>query len=44
MSKIAEYCERNNWLTAQEMLSYGLIDKVLEKLPMSDAPKAKRED
>ncbi len=44
MSKIAEDCERNNWLTAQEMLSYGLIDKVLEKLPMSDAPKAKRED
>jgi ATP-dependent Clp protease protease subunit len=44
MSKIAEDCERNNWLTAQEMLSYGLIDKVLEKLTMSDAPKAKRED
>ena len=44
MSRIAEDCERNNWLTAQEMLSYGLIDKVLEKLPMSDAPKAKRED
>ena len=44
MSKIAEDCERNNWLTAQEMLSYGLIDNVLEKLPMSDAPKAKRED
>ncbi len=44
MSKIAEDCERNNWLSAQEMLSYGLIDKVLEKLPMSDAPKAKRED
>jgi ATP-dependent Clp protease protease subunit len=44
MDKIAADCERNNWLTAQEMLSYGLIDKVLEKLPVSDAPKAKRED
>jgi ATP-dependent Clp protease protease subunit len=44
MDKIAADCERNNWLTAQEMLSYGLIDKVLEKLPASDAPKAKRED
>ena len=42
--KIADDCERNNWLTAQEMLSYGLIDKVLEKLPVSDVPKAKRED
>ena len=44
MDKIAADSERNNWLTAQEMLSYGLIDKVLEKLPVSDAPKAKRED
>ena len=34
IAKIAEDCERNNWLTAQEMLSYGLVDKVLEKLPM----------
>jgi ATP-dependent Clp protease protease subunit len=32
-TKIAEDCDRNNWLTAQEMLSYGLIDKVLDKLP-----------
>ena len=39
-AKISEDCERNNWLTAQEMLSYGLIDKVLEKLPVRpDAPK-----
>ena len=40
MAKIAEDCERNNWLTAHEMLSYGLVDKVLEKLPVRpDAPK-----
>ena len=32
-TKIAEDCDRNNWLTAPEMLSYGLIDKVLDKLP-----------
>jgi ATP-dependent Clp protease protease subunit len=31
--KIASDCERNKWLTATEMLEYGLIDKVLEKLP-----------
>ena len=40
MAKIAEDCERNNWLTAHEMLAYGLVDKVLEKLPVRpDAPK-----
>jgi ATP-dependent Clp protease protease subunit len=32
-TKIAEDCDRNNWLTAEEMLSYGLIDRVLDKLP-----------
>ena len=31
--RIAEDCERNNWLTSAEMLAYGLIDGVLEKLP-----------
>ena len=30
---IAEDCERNKWLTATEMREYGLVDKVLEKLP-----------
>ncbi len=31
--RIAEDCERNKWLTAQEMLEYGLVDRVLNKLP-----------
>jgi ATP-dependent Clp protease protease subunit len=31
--RIAEDCERNKWLTADEMLQYGLIDRVLTKLP-----------
>ncbi len=31
-AQIAEDCERNNWLTAPEMLKYGLIDSVLDKL------------
>ncbi len=30
---IANDCERNKWLTAPEMVEYGLVDKVLEKLP-----------
>ncbi|MBM4113774.1 MAG: ATP-dependent Clp protease proteolytic subunit [Phycisphaerae bacterium] len=36
--RIAEDCERNKWLTAAEMAEYGLIDRVLERLPVS-APK-----
>jgi ATP-dependent Clp protease protease subunit len=38
LDKITADCERNNWLTAQEMLTYGLVDKVLEKLPVSAIP------
>ena len=37
VERIAEDCERNKWLGAQEMVEYGLIDKVLERLP--DSPK-----
>lgn len=32
--KIAEDCERNKWLNAQEMKEYGLVDQVLEQLPV----------
>lgn len=42
---IAEDCERNKWLTAKEMLEYGLVDKVLEKLPMKpEGSKPKQSD
>ena len=45
IEKITADCDRNNWLTAQDMLSYGLVDKVLEKLPASAiAPKAKSDE
>ena len=37
VEKINADCERNNWLTAQEMLAYGLVDKVLDKLPAGPA-------
>ncbi|MCH2137130.1 MAG: ATP-dependent Clp protease proteolytic subunit [Phycisphaerales bacterium] len=30
---IAADCERNKWLSAPEMLEYGLIDRVVEQLP-----------
>jgi ATP-dependent Clp protease protease subunit len=31
--KIHADCDRDKWLNAQEMLEYGLIDKVLDRLP-----------
>ncbi|MHC4429654.1 MAG: ATP-dependent Clp protease proteolytic subunit, partial [Planctomycetota bacterium] len=33
VEKIAEDCERNKWLSADEMVAYGLADKILEKPP-----------
>jgi len=32
--RIAEDCERNKWLSADEMVEYGLADRILEHLPM----------
>jgi ATP-dependent Clp protease protease subunit len=43
VEKINADCERNNWLTAQEMLAYGLVDKVLDKLP-AGPPRVKKTD
>jgi len=33
---IHEDCERNKWLDPAEMLEYGLIDKVLSRLPVDE--------
>jgi ATP-dependent Clp protease protease subunit len=33
---IHEDCERNKWLDPEEMLKYGLIDKILSHLPTND--------
>ncbi len=38
MDVIAETCERNKWLSAQEMVEYGLADRIVERLP--DASKS----
>ncbi len=32
--RISDDCERNKWLSAPEMLAYGLIDSVLDKLQL----------
>ena len=33
--KIKHDCDRNLWLDDQEMINYGLIDSVLETMPVS---------
>ncbi|GJQ30538.1 MAG: ATP-dependent Clp protease proteolytic subunit [Phycisphaerae bacterium] len=34
IDRIAKDCDRNKWLDEQEMLDYGLVDKVLTKMPI----------
>ncbi len=36
--KILADCDRNKWLDDGEMLEYGLIDKVLTRMPMAPKP------
>jgi ATP-dependent Clp protease protease subunit len=36
--QIAKDCDRNKWLDDGEMLEYGLIDKVLTRMPMAPKP------
>ncbi len=40
--RISRDCDRNKWLDEKEMLEYGLIDKVLTKMP--SLPKTERKD
>jgi len=35
MEKIAADCERDLWLNAEEMLQYGLIDRIIERMPVA---------
>ena len=39
IEKIAADCDRDLWLTAEEMLAYGLIDKIIDRMPAT-APAA----
>ena len=39
VEKVAEDTERDNWLTAEEALEYGLVDKIIEKRPDSEQDK-----
>ncbi len=40
--RIAKDCDRNKWLDEKEMLEYGLIDGVLDRMP--SAPKRSKPD
>jgi ATP-dependent Clp protease protease subunit len=33
VDKISKDCDRNNWLDDEQMLKYGLVDKVLKQMP-----------
>lgn len=33
VEQITEDCDRNNWLDSKEMVEYGLVDSILERLP-----------
>jgi len=37
LERITEDCDRNKWLSASEMVEYGLVDRVLERLPEGTA-------
>lgn len=39
VEKVAEDTERDNWLSAEEALEYGLVDKIIEKRPENDGDK-----
>ena len=34
IDRIAKDCDRNKWLDDQEMLEYGLVDKILTRMPV----------
>jgi len=40
VAKITEDCDRNKWLDEREMLEYGLVDKILTRMPpLAQRPK-----
>jgi ATP-dependent Clp protease protease subunit len=44
LEKIQADCDRNKWLDDGEMLEYGLIDKVLERMPTPPPRTVDRDD
>ncbi len=45
VEKVAEDTERDNWLSAEEALEYGIVDRIIEKRPDSEGEeKDKKKD
>ena len=42
--QIAKDCDRNTWLDESEMMKYGLVDKVLTRMPMPTGPRARDDE
>jgi ATP-dependent Clp protease, protease subunit len=40
LEKIAKDMERDYWMSAEETMAYGLVDNVIAKRPVADAPAA----
>jgi ATP-dependent Clp protease protease subunit len=38
VEQITKDCDRNNWMDAEQTVSYGLADKILEAMPEGNAP------
>lgn len=36
--QVAADCDRNNWMDAEQSVSYGLVDKVLDRMPEALTP------
>ena len=43
VEKVAEDTERDNWLTAEQALEYGLVDKIIERRADSEQDKKDKE-
>ncbi|MBL8885658.1 MAG: ATP-dependent Clp protease proteolytic subunit [Phycisphaerales bacterium] len=41
---IAKHCDRNKWLDESEMLEYGLVDKVLTRMPTPTGPRQRDDE
>jgi ATP-dependent Clp protease protease subunit len=44
LERIERDCDRNKWMDEKEMLEYGLIDRILTRMPQMAAPKRESDD
>ena len=42
VERIHEDCDRNKWLSAEESVEYGCVDRILERMPEPDEKKDKK--